>query len=78
MNDCVKMPSFMGFGEAPIKMEGGIADPDEFVWECNCEACQVRYTEWKAAFDIEQKELRERGTHDLGLLNRQRAQQDFP
>ena len=64
MNDCIKMPSFMGFGEAPIKMEGGIADPDEFVWECNCEACQVRYTEWKAAFDIEQKELRERRTHD--------------
>ena len=51
-----------GFGDAPIKMEGGIADPDGFVWECNCEACQVRYKEWKAAFDKQQKELRERNT----------------
>lgn len=50
------------FGLAPIKMEGGIADPDGFVWECNCEACQIRYTEWKAAFDQQQKELRERNT----------------
>ena len=47
---------------APIKMEGGIADPDEFVWECNCEDCQVRYTEWKAAFDQQQKELIEKNT----------------
>ena len=48
-----------GFGLAPIKMEGGIADPDAFVWECDCEDCQVRYQEWKKAFDIQQKQLEE-------------------
>jgi len=47
-----------GFGEAPIKMEGGIADPDAFTWECNCEVCKERYARWKAAFDIQQKQLR--------------------
>ena len=49
-----------GFGLAPIKMEGGIADPDGFVWECNCEDCQVRYQERKKAFDIEQRQLEEK------------------
>lgn len=53
-----------GFGLAPIKMEGGIADPDAFVWECNCEDCQVRYQEWKAAFDKQQKQLSEK--HNAG------------
>ena len=47
-----------GFGLAPIKKEGSIADPDEFTWECECEACALKYQKWKEAFDIQQKELR--------------------
>ena len=43
------------FGDAPIKKEGGIADPDEFTWECNCKKCQVKYQKWKLAFSAEQK-----------------------
>ena len=35
------------FGRAPIRMEGGIADPDEFTWECNCEDCKVKHQKWK-------------------------------
>ena len=46
------------FGRATIKMEGGVADPDEFVWECWCEQCQVKYNKWKAKFQAEQKALR--------------------
>ena len=48
------------FGQTPIKMEGGIADPDEFTWECHCEDCQVKYQKWKEAFDIQQKQLKEK------------------
>ena len=47
-----------GFGRAPIKMEGGIADPDEFTFECGCEKCKERYRKWKEKFDAEQKTLR--------------------
>ena len=47
-----------GFGLAPIKKEGSIADPDEFTWECDCEACALKYQKWKEQFDIQQKELR--------------------
>jgi hypothetical protein len=47
-----------GFGLATIKMEGGIADPDDFEWECDCEKCQARYHKWKAEFTAQQKELR--------------------
>ena len=47
-----------GFGLAPIKKEGGIADPDEFNWECECEACALKYQKWKELFDTQQKELR--------------------
>jgi hypothetical protein len=46
------------FGKAPIKMEGGIADPDEFEWDCICEDCKVKYQKWKEAYDIQQKQLR--------------------
>jgi hypothetical protein len=48
-----------GFGLAPIKMEGGIADPDAFTWECYCEDCRVKYQKWKEAFDTQQKEHKE-------------------
>jgi hypothetical protein len=46
------------FGRAPIKMEGGIANPDEFSFACECEKCQKKYREWKAAYEAQQKELR--------------------
>jgi hypothetical protein len=46
------------FGSAPIKMEGGIADPDDFEWGCDCEACALKYEKWKEAYDIQQKQLR--------------------
>ena len=46
-----------GFGLAPIVTEGGIADPDSFTWECDCEICKERYKNWKANFDAEQKQL---------------------
>ena len=46
------------WGKAPIKMEGGIADPDEFEWDCICEDCKVKYLKWKEAYDIQQKQLR--------------------
>jgi hypothetical protein len=49
-----------GFGQAPIKMEGGISDPDEFTWECNCNDCKAKYQHWKEAFDIQQKQLKEK------------------
>ena len=48
-----------GFGLAPIKREGGIADPDAFTWECYCEDCRVKYQKWKEAFDTQQKEHKE-------------------
>jgi hypothetical protein len=47
-----------GFGLAPIKKEGSIADPDAFTWECACEACALKYQKWKELFDIQEKELR--------------------
>jgi len=46
------------FGRAPIKMEGGIVNPDEFSFACECEKCQKKYREWKAAYEAQQKELR--------------------
>jgi hypothetical protein len=46
--------NFGGFGPVPIKFEGGIRNPDELTWECDCEKCQEIYKNWKAAFDEEQ------------------------
>ena len=46
------------FGRAPIKMEGGIADPDEFTFACECEKCQEKYRKWKADYEAQQKQLR--------------------
>ena len=42
------------FGDAVIKMEGGIVDPDACRWECNCEKCKEKYAKWKAEFDAQQ------------------------
>ncbi|CAB5224435.1 hypothetical protein UFOVP393_78 [uncultured Caudovirales phage] len=50
------------FGEAPIKMEGGIADPDAFTWSCECDECSEHYQRWKEAFDAQQKQLKEKST----------------
>lgn len=49
----------MGFGDAPIKGEGMLADPDEFEWGCWCKKCQAKYAKWKAEFDEQQKKARE-------------------
>ena len=52
-----------GFGLAPIKMEGGIANPDEFAWECDlnkCEQCRTKYLNWKQKYMEEQDMLRNR------------------
>jgi len=46
------------YGRAPIKMEGGIADPDEFSFACGCEKCQKKALEWKKAYVEQQKQLR--------------------
>jgi len=46
-----------GFGMAPIKTEGDIPDPDAYTWECACDDCKEKYASWKAAFDIQQKEI---------------------
>ncbi len=46
------------YGRAPIKMEGGIADPDEFNFACECEKCQQKYRDWKASYEAQQKKLR--------------------
>ena len=46
------------FGRAPIKMEGGITDPDEWTFQCHCEECQEKYRDWKAAYEAQQKQLR--------------------
>jgi len=46
------------YGRAPIKMEGGIADPDAFTWECNCEDCKEKYAKWKIKYEEQQKQLR--------------------
>ena len=46
------------FGQAPIKMEGGIADPDEFSFACVCKKCQEKYRKWKSEYEAQQKQLR--------------------
>jgi len=60
------------FGDAPIKREGDIVDPDECTWECDCEKCQAKYKKWKAAYDDKGK-----GEHMTGFKSkRQMAQED--
>jgi hypothetical protein len=51
----------LGFGMAEMKIEGDIANPDTFTWECDlstCEKCRVLYTEWKQKY--EEQQARER------------------
>jgi hypothetical protein len=58
------------FGDAPIKREGDIVDPDECTWECDCEKCQARYQKWKAAYNDKGK-----GEHMTGFKSKQAAAQ---
>lgn len=54
-----------GFGAAPIKGEGMMVNPDDMIWECDlrtCAKCAKEYAEWKAHYDKEQAEYRERNT----------------
>jgi hypothetical protein len=46
----------MTYDKAPIKREGGVANPDEFEWECDCEQCRLNRATWKAAYEADQKE----------------------
>lgn len=51
------------YGDAPVIREGGIDDPDRYKWPCDldkCKKCRERYVKWKAAFDAEQKQLKEK------------------
>lgn len=50
------------YGKAPIRMEGGIADPDEFTWQCNCADYQEKYQTWKEKFDEQQRQIKEKNT----------------
>ena len=59
IHDKAALRGVIDYSRAPIKMEGGIADPDEFRWGCNCEACKEKYINWKAEYEAQQKELRE-------------------
>lgn len=48
-----------GFGLAKIKVEGEIADPDDFEWEHDphtdkCEKCTAKYHEWKRQYDAQE------------------------
>jgi anti-sigma factor RsiW len=54
-----------GFGDAPIKREGMVSNPDEFTFECDlrtCAKCAKKYAEWKELYDKEQAEYREHST----------------
>jgi len=46
------------FGRAPIKMEGGITDPDEWTFQCHCGECQELRKKWQADYEAQQKQLR--------------------
>jgi hypothetical protein len=56
-----------GFGRAPIKMEGGITNPDEFTFECDlnkCESCRTKYLAWRQAYEEQQQEIRARSRNE--------------
>ena len=46
------------FARAVAKGEGMVADPDEFVWGCDCAKCKVKYDNWKKLFDEQQNKVR--------------------
>ena len=51
------MTTTTDFGLPDMKREGGIANPDEFTWECDlnkCEACRTKYLNWKRQYLEEQ------------------------
>ena len=45
------------FGRAPIKMEGGISNPDEWTFECHCGKCQELRKKWQVKYEAQQKQL---------------------
>ena len=47
-----------GFGLAPIKREGGVADPDAYTWDCQCQKCTEYRAEWKRRFLLDQELLK--------------------
>jgi hypothetical protein len=42
------------FARATAKGEGMVANPDEFVWACDCDKCQAKYANWKKLFNMQQ------------------------
>ncbi len=46
------------YGRAPVKAEGGIADPDEWTFQCHCGECQELRKKWQADYEEQQKQLR--------------------
>ena len=45
------------FARATVKGEGMVANPDEFVWECDCEKCKAKYNNWKKLFNTQQDSI---------------------
>jgi hypothetical protein len=46
------------YGRAPIKMEGGVSNPDEWTFQCHCGECQELRKKWQAEYEAQQKQLR--------------------
>jgi len=53
-----------GFGLAKVKIEGELADPDDFDWEHDpfdgdCVVCRTRYQRWKKLYDEQEQKKKE-------------------
>ena len=65
------MSMVLNMMSTPIKGEGMIANPDEFEFACNCKKCQDKYRDWKAQYEAEQSQMRERSEVRKNLEARQ-------
>jgi hypothetical protein len=65
------MMSTSPYNRVVAKGEGMIADPDEFEFVCSCKKCQTKYRNWKALFEEQQSQLRERSEVRRNLEARQ-------
>lgn len=65
------MMSTSPYNRVTAKGEGMIADPDEFEFVCSCKKCQTKYRNWKAMFEEQQAQLRERSEVRKNLEARQ-------
>lgn len=65
------MSMVLNMMSTPIKGEGMIANPDEFEFACNCKKCQDKYRNWKAQYESEQSQMRERSEVRRNLEARQ-------